>query len=80
MNWISEQKFIFLFLILYTAILAYHAYQGKRKTHNLADYYVGGRSMGGAIIGLSFLRHTPVQTHLSAFPDRLICTVFPGYY
>jgi len=54
MTWIVEHKFIILFLILYTTILAYHAYQGKRKTHNLADYYVGGRSMGGAVIGLSF--------------------------
>ncbi len=54
MTWIFEHRYIILFLIFYTAILAYHAYQGKRKTHNLADYYVGGRSMGGALIGLSF--------------------------
>ena len=35
-------------------MLAYHAWAGKRRTRGLADYYVGGRSMGGIAIGLSF--------------------------
>jgi SSS family transporter len=41
-------------LALYTVILAHHAWSGNRKTKDLADYYVGGRNMGGWIIGLSF--------------------------
>ena len=39
---------------LYTVILAYSGWVGNRKTKGLADYYVGGRKMGGWVIGLSF--------------------------
>ena len=41
-------------LLLYTFMLAHHAWTGNRKTKGLADYYVGGRNMGGWVIGLSF--------------------------
>ena len=41
-------------LALYTIMLAHHAWTGNRKTDGLADYYVGGRNMGGWAIGLSF--------------------------
>ena len=41
-------------LALYTVMLAHHAWSGNRSTKGLADYYVGGRGMGGWIIGLSF--------------------------
>lgn len=41
-------------LVLYTVMLAHHAWHGKRETKDLADYYVGGRKMGGWMIGLSF--------------------------
>lgn len=41
-------------LIAYVVLLIYHASAGKRETTNLADYYVGGRSMGGVALGLSF--------------------------
>lgn len=41
-------------LLLYTVMLAHHAWTGKQKTKGLADYYVGGRNMGGWVIGLSF--------------------------
>lgn len=41
-------------LALYTVMLAHHAWAGNRSTKGLADYYVGGRSMGGWTIGLSF--------------------------
>ena len=34
--------------------MAHHAWVGKRRTRGLVDYYVGGRSMGGVAIGLSF--------------------------
>ena len=45
---------VHLLLAVYTGVLAYHAWQGSRETHGLADYYVGGRSMGGVTLGLSF--------------------------
>jgi SSS family transporter len=34
--------------------MMYHAWSGKRKTKDATDYYVGGRSMGGIAIGISF--------------------------
>lgn len=43
-----------LLLLSYTGLLAYHAWQGNRSTRRLADYYVGGRSMSGVALGLSF--------------------------
>lgn len=54
MAWIQQHWFILLLLLGYTAMLAHHAWIGRRGTKELADYYVGGRSMGGITIGLSF--------------------------
>ena len=34
--------------------MVYHAWAGNRKTKGLVDYYVGGRSMGGVAIAISF--------------------------
>ena len=45
---------VHLLLLLYTLMLAWHAWEGNRQTEGLADYYVGGRAMGGVTIGLSF--------------------------
>lgn len=45
---------VHLLLTLYTALLAWHAWTGHRRTRGLADYYVGGRSLGGVALGLSF--------------------------
>ena len=41
-------------LLLYTLVLAHHAWSGKRATKGVADYYVGGRALGGVALGLSF--------------------------
>jgi len=38
----------------YTVLLAHHAWSGNKGTKGLADYYVGGRSMGGVAVGLSY--------------------------
>jgi len=51
---LREYWMVHSLLALYSVMLAHHAWTGKRKTKNLADYYVGGRNMGGWIIGLSF--------------------------
>ena len=45
---------VHLLLAVYTVLLAYHAWYGNRETKGVTDYYVGGRSMGGLAIGLSF--------------------------
>ena len=41
-------------LAAYVVLLIHHASAGKKETHNLADFYVGGRAMGGVAVGLSF--------------------------
>ncbi len=41
-------------LLGYTVMLAHHAWTGNKSTKGLADYYVGGRGMGGLVLGLSF--------------------------
>ena len=46
--------FVHLLLLLYTLLLAWHAWSGNRKTRGVTDYFVGGRAMGPVAIGLSF--------------------------
>jgi SSS family transporter len=43
-----------LLLLAYTLVLVHHAVSGKRATKGVADYYVGGRALGGVALGLSF--------------------------
>lgn len=51
---LREYWMVHALLTLYTVMLAHHAWSGKKSTVGLADYYVGGRKMGGLVIGLSF--------------------------
>ncbi|MCG8606866.1 sodium/solute symporter [bacterium] len=53
-NNLKEYWLVHLLLTLYTALLAYHAFKGNRETKGVVDYYIGGRSMTGWVIGLSF--------------------------
>jgi SSS family transporter len=53
-SWIGQHGIILFLLAGYLAVLAQHAIAGKRRTKGLADYYVGGRSMGGVALGISF--------------------------
>jgi SSS family transporter len=54
MNWIEEHWLRLLFIAAYLALLAYHCWIAKRETHDLGDYLVAGRSLGGWVIALSF--------------------------
>ena len=54
MNWIGEHWITLMFFLLYTGVLVAHAWQAQRQTKGIEDYYVGGRTMGGVVIGLSF--------------------------
>ncbi len=54
MDWLNRHWLQLLFVGLYLAMLAWHGWLGKRRTKGLADYLVGGRRMGGVVIGLSF--------------------------
>lgn len=51
---LREYWMVHSLLAVYTVMLAHHAWTGKQSTKGLADYYVGGRNMGGWVIGLSF--------------------------
>lgn len=53
-DWIAD-KWIFLLMFGgYTVILVRHAVEGNQETKNIADFFVGGRSVSGIVIGLSF--------------------------
>lgn len=54
MTWLGEHWLAVVFLLIYTATIAYHAVAGQRSTRTVSDYYVGGRRMGGIVLGLSF--------------------------
>ena len=54
LNNLREYWMVHSLLALYSVMLAHHAWTGNRSTKDLADYYVGGRNMGGWVIGLSF--------------------------
>jgi len=54
LDWLSKHWLQLLFVGVYLALLAWHGWLGKRRTHGLADFLVGGRRMGGVVIGLSF--------------------------
>jgi len=52
--WFGEHWFAGLLLIVYTAVLLHHARIGARHSGSVADFYVGGRSLGGFVVGVSF--------------------------
>ena len=54
MEWVTQHWLAVVLLIAYTAMLLYNAYLGSRASQGLSDYYVGGRNMGGVMIGVSF--------------------------
>jgi len=53
-EWFQTHWVAVVLLVAYTALMIYHAWVGKRETRSLGDYYVGGRGMGGLLIGVSF--------------------------
>lgn len=54
MNWLQENWIVLLMLGLYSIILVRHAIKGNQQTKGLGDFYIGGRSMGGVALGISF--------------------------
>ena len=54
MSWLQDHWIVLLLLAVYSVFLVRHAIAGKRSTKDIDDYYVGGRSMGGIALGLSF--------------------------
>ncbi|MDX1577222.1 MAG: hypothetical protein R3266_02010, partial [Gemmatimonadota bacterium] len=54
MAWLKAHWIALALLGAYGIMLVRHAIEGRRGTHGRTDYYVGGRGMGGVVIGLSF--------------------------
>lgn len=54
MVWITQHWLAVALLLAYTGILLSNAWIGKRASQGMAGYYVGGRNMGGVVIGISF--------------------------
>ena len=67
---LREYWMVHSLLLLYTFMLAHHAWTGNRKTKGLADYYVGGRNMGGWVIGLSFFATYASTSSFVGFSGR----------
>jgi SSS family transporter len=54
MSWILDHWLNLTLLCAYVGVMVFHAREGSRETHGVADYFVGGRRLGGIAIGLSF--------------------------
>jgi len=54
MTWLAQHWLAAVLMILYTGVLFYNANIGRTTSHNLTDYYVGGRNLGGMVVGISF--------------------------
>jgi Na+/pantothenate symporter len=54
MTWFLDHAIVVVFLGGYLVLLVRHALHGRRRTEGMADYYVGGRKLGGIALGLSF--------------------------
>lgn len=53
-SWLRQHWLAAVLFLLYTAVLLHHARLGRSGTRGLDDYYVGGRNLGGAAVGVSF--------------------------
>ena len=53
-EWIADKGLALAALLVYLVVLIGHAWHGHRSTRGTTDYYVGGRSMGGFVLGVSF--------------------------
>lgn len=54
MTWFVDHWLAGVLLVVYTGVLFYHARIGAQHSHNMTEYYVGGRSLGGVVVGISF--------------------------
>ncbi|MCR9278466.1 MAG: sodium/solute symporter [Pseudomonadaceae bacterium] len=54
LDWLEVHWLAVLLFLLYTAMLFANAWIGSRASTNTAGYLVGGRKLGGFVIGVSF--------------------------
>lgn len=53
-SFLSDHWFALVLLLAYSGVLLWHAKLGFSRSRNIGGYLVGGRHMGGIIIGVSF--------------------------
>ena len=53
-GWVAAHALPLAVLAIYVGVMIGHAWHGHRSTRGVADYYIGGRAMGGVVLGLSF--------------------------
>jgi len=53
-SWLAKHWLVLTLFLIYSAVLFYNGVVGRRRASSLRDYYVGGRKMGGIVIGISF--------------------------
>ena len=54
MEWISEHWFAAALFLCYSAVLIGNVATGRRRSGSVEGFFVGGRSMGGVVVGVSF--------------------------
>ena len=54
MSYWGEHWLALVALVAYTLALGYNAYVGRQRSSTVSDYYVGGRRLGGFVLGVSF--------------------------
>ncbi len=54
MLWIREHLILLLLLAGYTGLMIRHAWDGQQRSRAPVDYFVGGRSISGWAIAISF--------------------------
>ena len=54
LSWLAEHWFAASLLVVYTALLVVHARAGARAGKSAAGFLVGGRGLGGVVVGVSF--------------------------
>ncbi len=53
-DWLVEHWLAAVLLVIYTAVLFQNANQGRKRSTGMSGYYVGGRDVGGVVVGMSF--------------------------
>ena len=53
-EWLRAHMLPLILLGAYGLLLVHHARTGRRDTKNITDFFVGGRAMGGIVLGMSF--------------------------
>ena len=76
---LQEYWMVYLLMAIYTLALAYHGWKGNRETKGVADYYIGGRAMGGVAVLGSFAAGISTLLLWNYAPfSRIVHEVFPA--